>query len=140
MIRCFYRKAETVILLFLIAVSSNKYGLVSIMSSKLNLLDLLPYFPQLAKVFSQSKYYVGGPRKVQICRNCLLTNTIIMRFCLFIVVINCCLSRNINDTCAPICLFTVTISTRECPSLASSLSKSNTPLCTEMILLVEIQI
>jgi hypothetical protein len=75
---------------------------------------LLPYFAQLAKVFSQGKYYVGGPRKVQICRNCLLTNTLIIRFCLFIVVINCCLSRSINGTCAPIFLFTVTVSTREC--------------------------
>jgi hypothetical protein len=83
---------------------------------------LLPYFAQLAKVFSQGKYYVGGPRKVQICRNCLLTNTLIMRFCLFIAVNNCCLSRTI-DTCAPICLFTVTVWTRQCPSLASSLSK-----------------
>jgi hypothetical protein len=36
---------------------------------------LLPNFAHLAKVFSQGKYYVGGPRKVQICRNCLLTNT-----------------------------------------------------------------
>jgi hypothetical protein len=49
---------------------------------------MLPYFAQLAKVFSQGKYYVGGPRKVQNCLNCLLTNTLIMRFCLFIVVIN----------------------------------------------------
>jgi hypothetical protein len=84
---------------------------------------LLPYFTQLAKVFSQGNYYEGGPRKVQICRNCLLTNTLIMRFCLFIVFNNCCLSRTVNGTCAPICLFTVTVSTRGCPSLASSLSK-----------------
>jgi hypothetical protein len=101
---------------------------------------VLPYFAQLAKVFSQGKYYVGGPRKVQICRNSLLTNTLIMRFCLFIVVNNCFfLSRTIHGTCAPICLFTVTVSTRECLA-SSSLSKSNTPLCTEIILLVEIQI
>jgi hypothetical protein len=84
---------------------------------------LLPYFSQLAKVFSQGKYYVGGPWKVQICRNCLLTNTLIVRFCLFTVVINCCLSRTINGTCAPVCLFTVTVPTRECLSVASSLSK-----------------
>jgi hypothetical protein len=87
--------------------------------------QMLPYFSQLAKVFSQGKYYVGGPRNVQICRNCLLTNTLIMRFCLFIVVINCCLSRTVNGTCVPICLFTV---------------QTNTPLSTEMILLVKIQI
>jgi hypothetical protein len=42
--------------------------------------QLLPYFAQLAKVFPQGKYYVGSPRKVQICRDCLLTNTLIMRF------------------------------------------------------------
>jgi hypothetical protein len=79
-----------------------------------NDVPLLPYFVQLTKVFSQGKYYVGGPRKVQIWRNCLLTNTLIKCFCLFIVVINCCLSRTINSTCAPIFLFTVTVSTREC--------------------------
>jgi hypothetical protein len=94
---------------------------------------LLPYFAQLAKVFSQGNYYVGGPRKVQICRNCLLTNTLIMHFCLFIVVNNCCLSRNINSTCAPIWLFTVTVSTRECPSLASSLSKQIPHLLTYLL-------
>jgi hypothetical protein len=75
---------------------------------------LLPYVAQLAKVFSQGNYYVGGPRKVQICRNCLFTNTLIMCFCLFIVVTNCCLSRTINVTWAPVCSFTVTVSTREC--------------------------
>jgi hypothetical protein len=48
---------------------------------------LLPYFPQLAKVFSQGKYYVGGPQKVSICRNSLLTNTLIMRFCLLLIVV-----------------------------------------------------
>jgi hypothetical protein len=82
--------------------------------------SVLSYFAQLAKVFSRGNYYVGGPRKVQICRNCLLTNTLIMRFCLFIVVNNCCLSRTINGTCAPICLFTVTVSTRECSLLLHS--------------------
>jgi hypothetical protein len=50
---------------------------------------LLPYFAPLAKVFSQGKYYVGGPRKVQICCSCLLTNTLIMCFRLIIFVINC---------------------------------------------------
>jgi hypothetical protein len=100
---------------------------------------VLPYFTQLAKVFSQGKYYVRGPRKVQICRNCLLTNTLIKRFCLFIVVINCCLSRNINGTWAPICLFTVMVSTRECLACFFTL-QTNTPLSAEMILLVEIQI
>jgi hypothetical protein len=39
------------------------------------------------------------------------------------VVNNWCLSRIINDTCAPISLFTVTVSTRECPSLSFSFSK-----------------
>jgi hypothetical protein len=85
--------------------------------------QLLPYFAQLAKVFSQGKYYAGGPRKVQICRNSLLTNTLIMRVCLFIIVINYCLSRTISGTCVPICLFIVTVSTKYCPSLASSLAK-----------------
>jgi hypothetical protein len=58
----------------------HEYGTVS------DMLKLLPYFSQLAKVFSQGKYYVGGPRKVQICRNFLFTNTLVMHFCLFIVV------------------------------------------------------
>jgi hypothetical protein len=84
---------------------------------------ILPYFAQSAKIFSQGKYYVWGPRNVQIWHNVLLTNTLIMRFCLFIVAINCCLSRNIKNTCAPVCVFIVTVSTRECPSLASSLTK-----------------
>jgi hypothetical protein len=60
-------------------------------------------------------------------------------FFLFIV-INCCLSRTVKGTCALICLFTVMVSTRGCFSLASSLPKQNTPLSTEMILFVEIQI
>jgi hypothetical protein len=42
---------------------------------------------RLAKVFSQGKYYVGGPQKVSICRDCLFRNTLIMRFCLFIMLL-----------------------------------------------------
>jgi hypothetical protein len=129
----------TLHILFIFGNCSTCIGWYFHPSSGANTTVLLPYFAQLAKVFSQGKYYVGGPRKVQICHNCLLTNTLIMRFCLFIVFNNCCLSRTVKGTCTPICLFTVMVSARKC-LLASSLSKSNNPLCTEIILLVEIQI
>jgi hypothetical protein len=105
---------------------------------------VLPYFAQLAKVFSQGKYYVGGPRKVQICRGCLLTYTLIMRFCLFIVLFTVVyhgLSKAlVYFHCALQCAYSLCRSKKDYPLLASSLSKSKTPLCTEMILLVEIQI
>jgi hypothetical protein len=100
---------------------------------------MLLYIAQLAKVFSQGKYYVGGSRKVQICRNCLLTNTFIMHFCLFIVVNNCCLSRTING----ILHSNLLIHCRGLNERVSRLllhSPNNTPLSTEIIRFVEIQI
>jgi hypothetical protein len=65
---------------------------------------VLPYLAHLAKVFSQ------GPDLPQLSTH----KHTYYAFCLFIVVNKCCLSRTVNGTCAPICLFTVTVWTREC--------------------------
>jgi hypothetical protein len=100
---------------------------------------LLPYFAQLAKVFSQCKYYVGGPRKVHICRNCLLTNTLIMRFCLFIMLL-IVVYHGLSTALALQFAYSLSRSQRRSVLACFFTLQTNTPLSTEMILLVEIQI
>jgi hypothetical protein len=104
--------------------------------------------------------YVGGPCKAHyLLRLATYEYTLSLGFCLFIVAVHFWItSWSINGTCvitlkltincfrsevftahSNLLLVTVSVQERECPSLASSaLSKPNTPLCTEMILLVEI--